>query len=229
MLDNLYTDGTTVVETTRSVAMVDEINYGVARLDLSAWFNAQSGTVKDNISADVDVTTDAGGMQLVGLLVGGQKNVQYDFSTPVDDAVEQSIYDKSITPVNLSESQNSNIIARTLVLETAAASESVTGKVRFALELQNNTGNAFVGHDGTVPAGGRFYLVGELEPSTEETYKNMDGKVFKQDFTTTAKVTISSLAHAYNCIPDLKEPKLELGLSVNLDWQKGLVDNVTID
>ena len=238
ILNTLYTDGSTVKETTRSVAMEKQINYGVARFDLSAYLNGS--TLKDNVSEDVDVTTGEGGMQLVGILVGGQKNVTYDFSTPVTGAGEKSIYDRAITQVNLSESENTNVIAQTLVLETAAAAQAGEGKVRFALELQNNTGKDFVGYDGTVPAGGRFYLIGELEPdltlsSADEqdekgTYKNgMDGKVFKQDFTTTAKVKISSLAHAYNTIPDLRSPKLELGLSVNLKWQTGLVDEVEID
>lgn len=72
-------------------------------------------------------------------------------------------------------------------------------------------------------------MVGKLEPSTDPTYADMNNKVFKQDYITTAKVTINSLAHAYNCIPDLKNPKLELGLSVDLEWQEGLVDEVTIE
>ena len=54
-------------------------------------------------------------------------------------------------------------------------------------------------------------------------------KVFAQAYNTKANVTISSLAHAYNCIPDLKNPKLELGLSVNLKWTEGLVQDITID
>lgn len=216
----LYTDGNAVESTTRSVALEKQINYGVARFDLAAWFN--STTVKDNVSNDVNVTA-SDGMKIVGLLVGGQKNVQYDFSTPVNEN-ERSIYDQSITSVALPGAKNENIIARTLVLET----EPNTTK-RFAIELENNTDESFVGNDGTVPAGGRFYLVGELEPSTDGTYSDMDKKVFKQDYVTTAKVTISSLAHAYNCIPDLKEPKLELGLSVDLDWKSGLVDDVTIE
>lgn len=217
----LYTDGNAVESTTRSVALVEQINYAVARFDLAAWFNAT--TVKDNVSNDVDVTA-SDGMKIVGLLVGGQKNVKYDFSTPVDAAEEQSIYDQSITSVKLSGGKDENIIARTLLLETEA------GQVKhFAIELENQTGKSFVGHDGTVPAGGRFYLVGKLEPSTDPIYAAMENRVFKQDYVTTAKVTINSLAHAYNCIPDLKNPKLELGLSVDLEWKEGLVDDVTIE
>lgn len=219
----LYTGGGTAVEAnTRSIALKNKINYAVARLDLSAWFNAPSGTVKDNVRNDVEITTATGGMNLVGLLVGGQKDLTYDFSTPVADAAEKSVYDAAITSTALGGTTTTTILARTLLLETAAGS-----KIRFALELENNTGNSFVGIDGTVPEGGRFYLIGELEPST--TVAGMENRVFKQDFYTTAKVSISSLAHAYNTIPDLREPKLELGLSVDLEWQKGLTDDVVIE
>lgn len=219
----LYSGGGTAVDgNTRSIALQEEINYAVARLDLSAWFNAPTGTVKDNAGNDVDVTTEAGGMNLVGLLVGGQKDLTYDFSTPVANATEKSVYDAAITSTALGETTTATVLARTLLLETAANS-----KIRFALELENKTGNSFVGIDGTVPAGGRFYLIGELEPST--TAEGMDKRVFKQDFYTTAKVSISSLAHAYNTIPDLREPKLELGLSVDLEWQEGLTQDVTIN
>ena len=111
-------------------------------------------------------------------------------------------------------------MAQTLALATAAGE-----KVRFAIELTNNTDVAFTGVDGIVPAGARFYLVGELEPQTGVA----NNRVFAQAYNTKANVTINSLAHAYNCIPDLKNPKLELGLSVNLKWTAGLVDDVTID
>lgn len=219
----LYDENTTAVDAnTRSIALKEPVNYAVARLDLSAWFNTQSGTVKDNVGNNVDVTTATGGMNLVGLLVGGQKDLTYNFSTSVANAAEKSVYDAAITSTALGETTTTTILARTLLLETAVGS-----KIRFALELENNTGNSFVGIDGTVPEGGRFYLIGELEPSTTAT--GMENRVFKQDFYTTAKVSINSLAHAYNTIPDLREPKLELGLSVDLTWQQGLTDDVVIE
>ena len=109
--------------------------------------------------------------------------------------------------------------AYSLALETAGASNET---VRFALEMTNDSGNAFVGKDGLVPAGGKFYLVGQLEATTDHP------KVFEQDHRTVANVTINSLANAYNCIPDLREPELELALSVDLKWEQGLVDDVEI-
>lgn len=54
-------------------------------------------------------------------------------------------------------------------------------------------------------------------------------KVFEQDHTTTANVEITSLKNAYNTIPDLRSPRLELGLSVDLTWQQGLTDDVVIE
>ena len=220
----LYDENTTAVDAnTRSIALKEPVNYAVARLDLSAWFDVTNdGKVKDNVGNNVDVNTTTGGMNLVGLLVGGQKDLTYNFSTPVANAAEKSVYDAAITSTALGETTTTTILARTLLLETA-----VDSKIRFALELENNTGNSFVGIDGTVPEGGRFYLIGELEPST--TAVGMENRVFKQDFYTTAKVSISSLAHAYNCIPDLRTPQLELGLSVDLEWRKGLTQDVVIE
>lgn len=50
-------------------------------------------------------------------------------------------------------------------------------------------------------------------------------RVFIQDFTTKATFTLNqnSLKHAYVTVPDLKASKVSLGLSVDLNWQEGLV------
>lgn len=214
-ITNLYNGARDQVEaTTSSVALVNPIDYAVARLDVSAYFN---GDVTDNLQQTVAVTAN-GGITLDGILIGGQKNVIWDF-TPNSSSAEYTIYDASVTSTQLKNSVNTDVIAQSLALQTADGTS-----VNFALELTNNTGNAFTGIDGIVPNGGRFYLVGKLVPE-----QSGNTKVFKQDFTTTAKVKITSLAHAYNCIPDLKNPKLELGLSVDLTWQAGLSQEVIIE
>lgn len=207
-------DGSVVTDKTSSVALVNPIQYAVARLDVSAYFN---GNVTDNLKQTVDVTA-GNKITLDGILIGGQKNVIWDF-TPNSSSAEYTIYDASVTSTQLKNSVNTDVIAQSLALQTADGTS-----VNFALELTNNTGNAFTGIDGIVPNGGRFYLVGKLVPE-----QSGNTKVFKQDFTTTAKVKITSLAHAYNCIPDLKNPKLELGLSVDLTWQAGLSQEVIIE
>ena len=216
-INTLYQNGGNAVgKYTSSVALVKPIQYAVARLDVSARFNAE--TVKDNLQEDVTVSA-GNGITLDGILVGGQKNLKWDFATAVD-GTEYTIYDASITSTKLGSTNTGTIIAQSLALQSGTGTT-----VNFALELTNNTGAAFTGVDGIVPNGGRFYLVGKLVPEAGTA----DNLVFKQDYTTTAKVNITSLAHAYNCIPDLKNPKLELGLSVDLTWEEGLSQDVTIE
>ena len=48
---------------------------------------------------------------------------------------------------------------------------------------------------------------------------NLNGKAFKQDYVTEATFTINSLKQALVTIPDLRNPAVELGLSVDLQWK----------
>jgi hypothetical protein len=54
-------------------------------------------------------------------------------------------------------------------------------------------------------------------------------QVFKQDYYTTIEATVSNLKKAYNVVPDLRLPQLELGLSVNLTWQAANTYSVTLE
>ena len=214
----LYKGGGTVTATTQSVALVEPVKYAVGRFDVAAKFS--SDNINDNVGESIAVITAEDSITLDGILVGGQKNVGWDFVTPINNT-EYTIYDASVTSTKIgTEDIKDKVMAQTLALATAAGE-----KVRFAIELTNNTGAAFTGVDGIIPAGARFYLVGELEPQTGVA----NNRVFEKAYNTKANVTINSLAHAYNGIPDLKNPKLELGLSVKLEWTAGLVDDVTID
>ena len=91
-----------------------------------------------------------------------------------------------------------------------------------------NDGPQFYGLDGNlIPEGGTFYLAGKL------TYKADSGKpdvvrVLQQDYNTTVQLTISSLEKAYNTVPDLINPRLELALAVDIEWQAGLVLDVPL-
>ena len=214
----LYNGGGTSVEAnTQSVALVNQIQYAVGRFDVAAKFS--SDNINDNVGESIAVTA-GDGITLDGILIGGQKNADWQFA-PLASSEEYTIYDASVTSTKLGTADiASAIMAQSLALSTTAGIN-----VNFALELTNNTGNAFTGVDGIVPAGAKFYLVGKLVPQEGKA----DNKVFAQAYNTKANVTITSLAHAYNCIPDLKNPKLELGLSVKLEWTEGLVQDVTID
>lgn len=209
--------GTSVTATTQSVALVDPVKYAVGRFDVAAKFS--SDNINDNVGESIAVTTGEG-ITLDGILIGGQKYVDWQFA-PVDASEEYTIYDASVTSTELGTADiASKIMAQSLALPTKAGTN-----VNFALELTNNTGVAFTGVDGIVPNGAKFYLVGQLVPQA----KKAGNQVFAKAYNTKANVTINSLAHAYNGIPDLKNPKLELGLSVKLEWAEGLVQDVTID
>lgn len=214
----LYNGGGTSVEAnTQSVALVNQIQYAVGRFDVAAKFSASS--INDNVGESIAVTA-GDSITLDGILIGGQKNADWQFA-PLASSEEYTIYDASVTSTKLGTADIADsIMAQSLALPTKAGDN-----VNFALELTNNTGNAFTGVDGIVPDGAKFYLVGKLVPQADKA----GNKVFAQAYNTKANVTIISLAHAYNCIPDLKNPKLELGLSVNLEWTEGLVQDVTID
>lgn len=217
---NLHTDGGSVNTLTRAVAIEDRIQYGVGRLDVYVKSNTP---LKDNnpVVAQRDITPNGSGWDLSAVLVGGQKNVGFDF-TPKGTQV-YTIYDKDILASNVpvSASYPATPNNYTLVLETAPA----TTEVYIAIELTNNTGTDFYGADGNIiPKNGKFYLLGSLKqgasPAGNQTAGSLD-RIFKQDYYTIAKLTITKLSAAYNTIPDLKTPELELGLSVDLEWQQG--------
>jgi hypothetical protein len=53
-------------------------------------------------------------------------------------------------------------------------------------------------------------------------------KIFKQDYNTIAKFNITNLKSAYNGLPDLRTPSLQLGMSVDLNWEEGHTFDVEI-
>lgn len=232
--------GTAVASTTQSIILTEPIDYAVSSLNLFVRFaddyiyDNGADYIPEGASqpvGEIAVPIPAAGFPLNGILVGGQKPVDWDFKTvtATQDANAWTIYDASTNGAKVikANAYDGNPTAYTLALETvgvtAGASEGET--VRFALEMTNESGAAFTGADGIVPTGGKFYLVGELVSETQ------DGgalKVFEQDHKTIARVLIHSLKSAYNCIPDLRAPRLELGLSVDLTWENGLEYDVDI-
>lgn len=233
----LYTDGTSVTANTRSVAITNPVQYGVGRLDASV--GQLLGTYYDYNGTVVDVSN---GYTLTGILIGDQKPVGWDFTTKIGSTA-YTVYDKTLNTGNWTVTTSAaSATNHTLVLETIGAESPEN--VRVALEFLNN-GSDFVGASGEIiPAGGKFYLVGELKPSTGASYnassKGLD-RVFTQDFKTIANFTINNgsndptdanyrkgLGTATNGLPDLRTSSMELGLSVNLEWQAGLTFNVDI-
>lgn len=222
VIDTYYDNNWEVEADTRSVALTQTINYGVGRFDVYAKF----ADVEIPDADDESVTLPTNGFQLTGVLVGGQKNVGWNFEPLAGSQTEYTIYDAAVAADTYVKRGNlpSTPQNYTLVLETAGGDASNAETVNFALEFVNNSNEAFRGTDGIIPVGGKFYLVGQIKSETSGDYT----KVFKQDTYTTANVTINSLEHAYNGIPDLRSPKLELGLSVDITWTQGLTQDVVI-
>ena len=247
ILDNYESGGsytqTNVSITTQSVSLYSPIQYAVASFIVKAYFKGEiEDGGEDFAGGGKVVTIPTEGMKLTGILIGGQKTVGWDFRQPATDFTgndnkEYTIYDASHKSgtggadawIPVKTSSTGITPAYSLALETKGTPDTDPETVRFALEFINNTEEEFVGRDGIVPVGGKFYLVGELHSETTADGGDAHVKVFEQDHKTTANVEITSLKNAYNTIPDLRSPRLELGLSVDLTWQTGLEQDVVID
>ena len=230
-----YLNGDEVAVATRSVAIKDPIQYAVGRLDVTV---KQLSAAKYFDRKGEEVTIPDDGFQLTGVLIGGQKPVDYLFNQKTGDGIkEYTIYDKTINTqgshkdyVKANQDAGTNY---TLALETAKDQP-----VYVALEFLNTSGKDFRGFDGIVKAGCKFYMVAQLTPSSGTGYGDTLNKVFMQDYMTKASFTIAAgsadanndgtsdtpagFANAYTTIPDLRTPKLELGFSVDLQWKSGL-------
>ena len=221
---SLYTDGSAVTPTTRSIALKNQIQYAVGRLDVTV--KCAAATLYDQQGNAV--TVNAAGFPVSAILIGGQKSVDFTFSNPTGTAY--TIYDNVVSGVNAKNGVAQGI-NYTLALETTANED-----INIAIELTNNTGSDFIGRNGElIPNGGKFYLSATLEAANAT---NTNNKIFKQDFYTIANLTIKQgnasagntigLANATVTIPDLRTPLLELGLAVDLHWQEGNTFDIDI-
>ena len=211
-------DNGSVNATTRSVALKDTIQYAVARMDVYVKFK-EGTNLEDNdpVAAQNKISNPTDGYPLTAVLVGGQKNVGFDFTqaTYAGSATDvYTIYDKEITASTAYGTTDYVFQNSSLVLETPANTNEF-----IALEFTNTSTKDFygVGND-VIPVGAKFYLVGQLTASAATETAN---HVFLQDYTTIVKVAIKDLKSAYSTIPNLKAPELEIGLSVDLEWRDG--------
>ena len=236
-----------VESSTSSIAIRDQIEYAVGRFDVQV--KALTTSLED--SKGKSVVLNATSIPVTGILIGGQKTVDFEFKPTIAGADDQTIYDNQAPEGMYLLNATPDKTFRTLVLETKEQSEDVITPpsgdpsdepVRFAIEFRNNTGSDFTGLDGIVPDGCKFYLIGELRVSTvkgddrrkyvynrikdDGTYELVTTttpitQVFLQDYVTELLASVKSLKKAYNVIPDLRTPKLELGLSIDMNWQSG--------
>jgi hypothetical protein len=243
-----------VSSTTRSVAVKNNINYGVAMLQTKVALNGTS--FNDNRHAIVpseadQVLTEADvkGMQLTGIIVGGQNHqLGWNYLAKANASTDwdYAIFDNQIESGTIPTGAN-----YTMVFDNYhSGDQDAQTDVLVALEFQNNSGKDFYGKGNLVRQGGKFYLIGKLELGAKRIgtdtgisgnqtvwptkyaippYK-ADGtsqeitRVFIQDYLTTAtfKIGANSLKNAFITVPDLRSSQISLGLSVDLNWREGL-------
>ena len=235
--------GDIVQNNTRFVALQNPVQYGVACLKSSIKYSGTSleDNAKEKIGSESNnfITVNDNSFPITGILIGGQpEGVKWDFepaSSIQPGDFKYTIYDNDMNGDN-------NFTAKavetgtlpynyTLVLDNKdTSSESATqSNVNVVIELENNAAD-FYGADGLIPEGSKFYLAGTLNLSKYN--KTEDGKtldhVFIKDHTTVANFTITNLKNAYNCIPDLRTSKINVGLAVDLKWESGIKFDVEL-
>ena len=177
-----------------------------------------SSTLKDAGGADIPVG-DAK-LPLTGVIIGGQLPVGFDFTPTTaypfySEADMKFIYDNQLPTLHLSSSADASQPINTLVLQTYDKK-----KVPVALELTNNSGDKFKGLGGDILNGTKFYLVGEIDPEQfkDDSRTEIRDRVFTQDYTTILNIKVTGLEKAYNVVPNLLSPRLEMGVELTPEW-----------
>lgn len=234
-----------VQNNTLFVALQNPVQYGVACLKSS--IKCAETPLEDNAIAIIGsksnnfITVNDKSFPVTGILIGGQpKGVKWDFepaSTNQPGDFKYTIYDNDMN-------DGSNFTAKavgtgtlpynyTLVLDNKDTSSegAKQSNVNVVIELENNAAD-FYGAEGLIPKGSKFYLAGTLDSKATSGVIQPTGEiidhVFVKDHTTVANFTIKDLKKAYNCIPDLRTSKINVGLAVDLTWQTGITFNVEL-
>ena len=232
-----YTNGSMITSTTKSAAMISPVQYGVARLSV----RLKKVLVTPFMDANYDIVSfDDTYYPLTAVIVGGQYPVGFDFCPetvqpwPTDEAASKAMMNQMFfvcdTQVKTKKTTTADGNAYDYYYLSNTADEGCTntlllqsyeGKnVKVVLEFENRSGKKFTGYDGIVYPGTKFYLVGEVNPTTADDGITDENKkrVFTQDYTTTFDVQVESFMKAYNVMPDLLAPRMEIGIKVE-NWE----------
>ena len=238
------TSRSVITSASKKIALNKTINYGVARLDVKAAIKTTDGATIlagtiSGTSTPTHVTLDNHNFVVKGLLIGGLPDaLDWEMHPADDDQYTKIVYDTrvpnngyTLTYATTPSYTGMSPLMYCLLPETADCStgspDDLGHTPNIALEILND-GPQFYGLDGNlVPEGGTFYLVGKLTYA-QDASKTEVTRVFQQDYNTTVNLTISSLAKAYNTVPDLINPRLELALAVDINWKAGLILDVPL-
>ena len=179
-----WTNNGSVLSTTRSVAMMKQVNYGVALMQTNVSYYNLDGTVAyDNNSgihegeADTPITIDATSFKVTGIFIGGVADkVGWDFTRIIssDNKSDKIIYDR-VSEGGLGIPLSGAATMYTTTWDNYLPQLDNVGNVLglgrqedqtdvyIALELVNNTGKDIWGELNLIRDGGTFYLVGKLD------------------------------------------------------------------
>lgn len=224
-----------VTQNTTSIAIKEPLQYAIARLQVKLK-KTEMETLKD--ANNIDISVGEFNFPLTGIIVGGQLPVGFDFSPntsyPVYSEAEiKFIYDSQVKTNGISgneyfylnSSNDATGVTNTLVLQSYDHQ-----KVPVLLEFINNSGVDFKGQDGIVYRGTKFYLAGEVDPEEfkDDPRTEIRDRVFTQDYTTTLNMKVTSLAKAYNVVPNLLAPRLELGIELVPKWTSTTPEEIVL-
>ena len=216
---------TQISPATTKIALNKTINYGVGRLDVAPVFIAAGGVMETANDPDGNMTpvsVNNNSFELTGVLVGNlptkldwELNPSGEFGATVfDTEVEKSAVSVFANAASATYDKCSYII-----LPATTGLKALGKNATIALQFKNK-GAQFYGKDGIVPAGGTFYIAGQL---SQNGVAAVEKDAIEKDFYTTAKLRIVTLKNATNTVPDIVNPTLELSMYVDLEWQEGVI------
>lgn len=234
IIDEYPNSDGTVASTTRSIAIKDQMQYAVARLD--ATVKANSNSLPDSKGNNITIDQN---FPITGLLVSKQKTVNYKFEA-TNEGTDYTVYDSEMpSGAYLYYGTNPSSTLQTLLLETPEATDdedanAINADIPIAVEFLNKSEQIICGKDNQlIYPRTKFYLVGTLKPYQNTSVTDNNGELIKraflQDYVTKVTLNIKSFKNAYNVLPDLRMPSIEIGLSVDLTWKDGIEQSIEIE
>ena len=207
-----YSDGKVVYSAATAAAIDLPLQYGPALFTFS-FTSATDSSLPDRNGTAVPINN--GSFPVTGIIIGEQREQSFQFH-PLQGK-NHYLWDNYVftggstgTPKAYIKNGTQQPVS-TLVLETEKGED-----VHYAVEFLNNSGRTFVGATGNILPDTKFYLIGIL--SLEGLTNPGIDSIFKQDCQTRATFKVTTLANAYNTVPDLQNPQLEIGVQVHMDW-----------
>lgn len=222
IVNDLYTSGTVISTNTKAVAIVDPMQYAVARVQGKVQAVSPTGFLPDADGIYVPLNNgEQNSFKITGMIISKQYPVNFDFTPKHDGASEDNehfVYDSylSSSPMYLTTEETGDFY--TMVLQSHDNDD-----VMVIMEFENNSGVDFQGENGVVYNGTKFYLAGKVKVSAgDKTNVDSDAqkRVFTQDHTTIIGMKVNSLEKSYNVMPNIQSGRLEVGIEINLKWEQ---------